>query len=133
MASKLCTIPNCEKRQIARGWCDMHYKRWQVNGDPLYKKKYPDTCIADGCSRADKITKGYCPKHYARLLRHNDANYLNRAEAGEGELFIRNSLLNANKTDCIIWPFAKTKGYGVVYLRGKMVLCAQSCVVHFFI
>lgn len=33
MLPKICTIPECGKRLLARGWCGMHYKRWQTNGD----------------------------------------------------------------------------------------------------
>lgn len=29
-----CSIEGCEKREAARSWCHMHYKRWQKNGDP---------------------------------------------------------------------------------------------------
>lgn len=33
MLPKICSIPECEKPLIARGWCHMHYKRWQTSGD----------------------------------------------------------------------------------------------------
>ena len=29
-----CLIEGCEKAQIARGWCRMHYVRWQRHGTP---------------------------------------------------------------------------------------------------
>lgn len=40
---KICSIPNCGKPVNARGWCGMHYKRWEAHGDPLaaVKKKTP--------------------------------------------------------------------------------------------
>lgn len=36
-----CTISNCDKpiRVISRGWCDVHYQRWRVHGDPTVNKK----------------------------------------------------------------------------------------------
>lgn len=35
MAEKsLCSIPGCSKPALARGWCDMHYRRWRRHGDP---------------------------------------------------------------------------------------------------
>jgi hypothetical protein len=28
-----CSVESCDKRAIARGWCDTHYRRWQRHGD----------------------------------------------------------------------------------------------------
>jgi hypothetical protein len=30
----LCQVDGCVKLAHARGWCQMHYKRWEKNGDP---------------------------------------------------------------------------------------------------
>lgn len=32
---RICSIPNCSKLAIKRGWCSAHYQRWQFYGDPL--------------------------------------------------------------------------------------------------
>lgn len=30
-----CSIPECNGSGRTRGWCDKHYKRWLLHGDPL--------------------------------------------------------------------------------------------------
>jgi hypothetical protein len=33
--AKICSIPDCGKKAIARGWCTAHWTRWSRHGDPL--------------------------------------------------------------------------------------------------
>jgi len=40
---RLCSIPECDKVVACRGWCSMHYGRWQRHGDPLAGKSYGET------------------------------------------------------------------------------------------
>lgn len=35
MPKRTCSIEGCGRPHEARGWCSMHYKRWQAHGDPL--------------------------------------------------------------------------------------------------
>jgi hypothetical protein len=35
---RLCSIDGCQRPHLARGWCNLHYKRWWENGDPLDAK-----------------------------------------------------------------------------------------------
>lgn len=35
MLPKTCSIPECESKTLARGWCSRHWQRWQRHGDPL--------------------------------------------------------------------------------------------------
>lgn len=30
-----CSIPDCPRPHMARGWCHVHYNRWYTHGDPL--------------------------------------------------------------------------------------------------
>lgn len=32
---RLCSIPDCDKPVVARGWCINHYNRWRHHSDPL--------------------------------------------------------------------------------------------------
>ena len=34
MTRKICSIENCNRRAITRGWCQKHYARWTRHGDP---------------------------------------------------------------------------------------------------
>lgn len=34
MNERICSMPRCIKRVVARGWCVMHYTRWRKTGDP---------------------------------------------------------------------------------------------------
>jgi hypothetical protein len=48
-----CRIDDCEKGgKLRRGWCVMHYKRWERNGDPLLTTRAPH-----GTSFIDKVDR----------------------------------------------------------------------------
>lgn len=32
---RTCAVGECAKKHHAHGWCQMHYKRWAVHGDPM--------------------------------------------------------------------------------------------------
>lgn len=38
MEGILCTIPGCDGRHMARGWCQKHYIRWWKYGDPFAQR-----------------------------------------------------------------------------------------------
>lgn len=38
----LCSIIGCGRPHLAKGWCAMHYQRWQRHGDPVKTSRAPD-------------------------------------------------------------------------------------------
>lgn len=40
MVPKTCSIPECDRKHSARGWCGMHYRRWKMHGNPLAKVEF---------------------------------------------------------------------------------------------
>lgn len=34
--SRICSIPDCGKPRVKRGWCETHYSRWRIHGDPTH-------------------------------------------------------------------------------------------------
>lgn len=39
MPDVTCSVATCNRPTVARGWCDMHYRRWRRDGDPLREAK----------------------------------------------------------------------------------------------
>lgn len=64
-----CTIENCGKPVVGRGWCAMHYGRWRLHGNPRYEtRRYEPQgteCDHDGCTRKPK-RRGLCEMHARR-------------------------------------------------------------------
>lgn len=58
------------KPGTARGWCSLHYQRWQRHGDPFaIAKRKRSICDVDECEKFVK-TNGLCSMHETRLRRH---------------------------------------------------------------
>jgi len=34
MPKSICKQPGCDRPHKARGWCQLHYRRWRMHGDP---------------------------------------------------------------------------------------------------
>jgi 5-methylcytosine-specific restriction endonuclease McrA len=69
MAQRICSIDDCGKSAVARGWCDAHYRRWQRNGDPLaVARPGPLTgmCSIDDCDNPVQRRNGWCRAHHER-------------------------------------------------------------------
>ena len=69
-----CTIDGCEKPQIAKGWCAMHYARAKKGQDmeAPARTRLPENgkeCSWPGCDKPPKRRRGFdglCAAHYER-------------------------------------------------------------------
>lgn len=83
--SPLCSIPDCGKPSVLRGWCNAHYRRWQKHGDPLggryrdyahrYYREIVLTYEGDDCL-IWPFTRGY--NGYAMLTDGNKSRLVSR-------------------------------------------------------
>ena len=71
---KQCSIPSCTRPHKGHGFCTLHYQRFKIHGDPLYKKERKFFCTVKGCNRKH-YGLGYCAMHYKRFKKHGDPLY----------------------------------------------------------
>jgi hypothetical protein len=66
MSKRTCSIEGCLDPVAGRGWCGMHYQRFQSNGDPLVAKRrfrQALVCEEPDCGEPGYM-KGLCLSHY---------------------------------------------------------------------
>lgn len=67
-----CSVDGCNSSQKSRGWCEFHYTRWKLTGDPaapLTVTRYgSDVCAFEGCSGARRNLT-WCKLHYGQWRR----------------------------------------------------------------
>ena len=64
--SRPCIVPDCDKPQVAKGYCSTCYKQWKRTGSPQRKAKRG--CQTPGCRRKHHA-QGYCHTCYTRQQR----------------------------------------------------------------
>lgn len=75
MSHRICTVEDCGKLHVSRGYCGMHYRRNRLHGDPLggtsFRSSPPASrlCIVEGCGRVNAI-RGLCGPHETRRKKH---------------------------------------------------------------
>ena len=51
---RVCSVPECGKKHVARGLCSGHYSRWAKYGDPTMRKYMTDTPTGRVCVKCEK-------------------------------------------------------------------------------
>lgn len=84
---KICSLEDCNKKCVARGYCNTHYERFRRNGSPVLKRIPVTSCSIEGCDKPHSA-KGYCHGHYMRFTRYNDplGGNASRRARGEGSI-----------------------------------------------
>lgn len=80
----ICKNTDCNRKAKHRGLCESCYKKWRVaHRESVYDwaVNKNSACRVDGCNAPAK-TAALCSKHYTRLRRHGDVNYLERGRRG---------------------------------------------------
>lgn len=91
--------------------------------------KITKACAIDGCD--SKIyARGYCSKHYTRLRRHGSTTSLKTAASGEPFRLLKSVVKNP-PGQCVIWPYAISSGYGIVW-HGKRTWKAHRLALVLF-
>ena len=68
MANKgTCKAEKCEKDVRAKGYCDLHYRKWRKG---LLAKPRHRTCVEEGCRKA-RVRQSLCLDHFSK--RHSKA------------------------------------------------------------
>lgn len=71
-----CTVDGCERKHNARGFCNLHWARWDRGSTELDKivlpgKHAPTLCIIEGCAKTSTSRK-MCGAHYRVWRRDNN-------------------------------------------------------------
>lgn len=76
MTERTCDIEGCGNAHHSRGWCQVHYARWQRHGSPTHPLQVRGgrTCDIDGCGNTHE-SRGWCSMHYQRFLRYGSPTH----------------------------------------------------------
>lgn len=93
MGEQVCSVPGCERKHYARGFCGTHYKRQRTGRDPfgprLNNNGLPRgsvrTCSVEGCDGKHQA-QGYCNLHYMRLRKFGSAEATGKWVRGDGHV-----------------------------------------------
>ena len=82
----VCGVDGCDKPYQARGYCDMHYRRWLRHGDVQVvkvgrRKPVRVDCKIGDCDRPHKA-RGWCKMHYSRWKRNGDPHLVKGLRRG---------------------------------------------------
>lgn len=74
-------------------------------------------CSVSTCGKKTYL-RGWCCAHYQRWRRYGSPDGGGTLD-GEPQKYLEDTVLTYGGDDCLTWPFAKVKGYGVIKRNGK--------------
>ena len=119
---KICSIEGCEKPRNARGWCQMHYRRYRIYGDPgppgeMRPRRADPVCTVDGCERPH-LAKGLCQMHWCRLT---DTGTVGEAGSRLAHSVSEQLALHSDRSgECWVWTASTLRGYGQMRVKGRL-------------
>ena len=84
----------------------------------------PKLCSIPGCGKPS-IAHGWCNGHYKRFKRHGDP-LGGGLSSGAAMRYFRETVLPYRGDECLPWPFANNKGYGLVRFRGRQWFVSRA-------
>lgn len=109
MESQPCKFDGCDRQAKVKGYCARDY--WKARHLSLVPTK---RCCVQGCGNASD-RRGMCPKHFLRVKKYGDANYVPARKPGRPRAVVRAvqrlAQKRARRSDpiqMILWA-AKTK------------------------
>ena len=80
-------------------------------------------CSVDDCNRnahwrAGGAARGYCSKHYQMWRIHGDPAGIGTPHHAVSE-FLLNVAVPYDGDECLIWPYARSRGYGHIQYEGR--------------
>lgn len=67
-----CSIDGCDGVYVAKGFCNMHYKRYKQHGSPYINLITINVCKVDDCE-VRRVRQGYCSRHWGYFSRYGTA------------------------------------------------------------
>lgn len=126
-----CSVSECDRTVIARGYCQGHYARWR-SGAPLDAPLRTYTpggkpCVISDCGR-HAVSSGLCNTHRLRALTGTDL------DAPIATKFVTDDLLERLRfyapagapDECWEWTAARNKGYGAIAVHGSRMRPAHT-------
>lgn len=86
-------------------------------------------CSIGACGKAH-FGRGYCKKHYNRLVRHGHP-LAGRTFEGDPAVFLQQVALPFDGCECLSWPFGQCNGYAAITWHGRNnVKVSRICCEH---
>lgn len=116
MPDKICSVDECERPVVARGWCKRHWSAWRRNGTTESQARKRGQCSIDECERPTQA-RGWCTLHYDRWRRNGDP-LITKFIVGDDEARFWAKVDRRGDNECWPWLGAHTNGYAVFSWSG---------------